>query len=78
MVVCPPPPDQWCTPSPSRFALASKLYDRSASWFGSSEYVRLYYGGPTELLTAQLLVALAADLWLLLVPMHTCMPAPSL
>ena len=48
------------------YELASKLYDRSASWFGTSEYVRLYYGGPTELLTAQLLVALAADLWLLL------------
>ena len=47
------------------FALAQRLYARSASWWSASWYVRLYYGGPSALLTAELLVSLSNDLLLL-------------
>ena len=48
------------------FALANRLYKFSQGMWERSWYVQLYYGGGYEMMTAELLVMLMYDLWLLL------------
>ena len=47
------------------YELARLLWRRSSSWLSQSAFVKVWYGGPTDLTLAELLVALTNDMWLL-------------